>query len=104
MRGGWRFDKTVSLGHILTAVTIVVPVFWWGSTVESRLSVLESIQETLASQQERNVRDLADRMDRDARHAESLWRDIKGTLERIESKVDRKVDRDMYPPPYAPQP
>src|SRR5690554_1550093 len=65
---GWRFDRSISLGHIFTAtsiaLSIAVPLVIWGSTVESRLSVLQTVHGLLAAHQERVAEDLKERLDR----------------------------------------
>lgn len=33
-----KIDKTISVGNILTILSIVASMLYWGSTVESRLS------------------------------------------------------------------
>jgi len=96
---GWRFDRSISLGHIFTAtsiaLTIAVPLVIWGSTVESRLSVLQTVQGLLAARQERIAEDLKERLDREAMYRAETLGDIKATLRRIEEKVDRKADRPL---------
>ena len=36
---GFHLEKSISVGHIITTMTIVVSVVWWASTVETRLAV-----------------------------------------------------------------
>ena len=98
-RHGWRFDRSISLGHIFTAtsiaLSIAVPLVIWGSTVESRLSVLQTVHGLLAAHQERVAEDLKERLDREAMYRAETLGDIKATLRRIEEKVDRKADRPL---------
>lgn len=71
----WRFDKHISIGHILTTVAIIVGAFSWGSKIESRIAVAEKtieIQSATANQ----------RFDQ-----------IVNSLQRIEDKLERKADR-----------
>lgn len=97
MPGGWRFDKSLNLGHLLTVLSILIPVFIWGTTVESRISVVERMQIEQASQQERGMADIKDRMDRDSRTTEASFRDIKDWLKAIREDIARKVDRNFGP-------
>ena len=33
-----HFDPTISLGHIITTVTMAVGMIWWAASVETRMS------------------------------------------------------------------
>ena len=79
---GWHLDRRVSVGHIVTTVTVAVSLIVWLNNIDRRISVLEEI-----AQQH------AERFDRtDSRWAKELV-GVRRTLERIEDKLDRKVDR-----------
>lgn len=79
---GIRFDGTVTLGNLLTAAGMFLPALYWGTTVETRLAEKAAI-----------VQELERRMDRDAKtHSEALT-EIKGSLRRIEDKLDHKADK-----------
>ena len=73
--GGWHLRKEITIGQIVTMVTVIVAVITWGTSVESRLLVLEKSNQTLEK-----------RLDRD-------FADLKRTLYRIESKIDQKADK-----------
>lgn len=70
----WHLDKRVNVGHLLTTATILGSVMWWGSTVETRLGVLDAKQQAAAVRQEQ------------------LREDIKSRLDRIETKLDRVIE------------
>ena len=36
---GWHLEKSVSVGHIITTLSIAFSALWWASTVETRLAV-----------------------------------------------------------------
>lgn len=93
MPGGWRFDKTFNLGHVLTVGAILGPVFIWGSTVESRLSVVERMQVEQGNRADRNMVELKDRMDRDRMAVDAAFRDVKDWLRAIRDEVARKQER-----------
>lgn len=38
----WRLDKTVSIGHIITTLTVAGSVLIWAMNMSTRVSVLES--------------------------------------------------------------
>lgn len=61
-RRGWYLDKTVSVSHLLTTLTIAASVFVWASKMEQRIVVLETRMENasiVASDTQRDVRELA---------------------------------------------
>lgn len=36
---GWEFDKKISIGHLLTTLTIAVGAFIWASRMEKRIEI-----------------------------------------------------------------
>lgn len=38
-RQGFHIDKSISIGHIISTVTIIIWLITWGSSVETRISV-----------------------------------------------------------------
>ena len=57
-RRQWHFDKSISVGHILTTVTIAVSVFFWAMRMDTRISLLEQSsvrQIEVDRQQDRNL-------------------------------------------------
>ena len=73
--GGWHLRKEITIGQIVTMVTVIIGLITWGTSVESRLLILEKSNKTLEK-----------RLDRD-------FANIKKTLYRIEDKIDRKADK-----------
>lgn len=78
----WRFEKTVGIGHILTTLAIAASVFAWASSMDNRVTIVET-------KQANNIL-RADRIERDVKEA---MLDIKNALIRIEAKLDRKADK-----------
>ncbi|MFN3231685.1 MAG: hypothetical protein ACE363_05945 [Alphaproteobacteria bacterium] len=68
---GWHLDKRVSVGHIVTTMMAVVAAGAAYANLSERVAVLE-------------VQDSAILQD---------LREIRRTVERIEDKLDRKVDK-----------
>ena len=61
-RRGWHLDKTVSVSHLMTTLTIAASVFVWASKMEQRIVVLETRMENasvVATDTQRDVRELA---------------------------------------------
>lgn len=75
---GFHLEKSISVGHIITTMTIVVSVVWWASTVETRLAVNATQIEA--------VRTEATRQSEDAK----IYRaEIREQLILINNKLDR---------------
>lgn len=85
--GGWRWDKTISVTHVLTTISAIVSVIIFISTINTRLSVLEStLNASLLAQQLVNAKT-------EAQMAEirKLTRDDYQT---ISNKLDRIMERE----------
>lgn len=82
----FHLDRSISVGHIITTITIVVSMIWWASTVETRLAVQESSVRTLK--------------ETDLRHegeATAMRAEIRDQLAALNAKVDRLVERQAAP-------
>lgn len=79
---GIRFDGTVTLGNLLTALGMLLPALYWGTTVETRLAEKAAI-----------VQELERRIDRDAKVHSDALAEIKSGIRRIEDKLDAKADK-----------
>lgn len=77
-----KFDGTVTAGNLLTAVGMFIPVFWWGTTVETRLAEKEATINAMQRQ-----------IDRDSAAHQRSFQEIKDGIYRIEDKLDKKVDK-----------
>lgn len=77
-----HFEPTVTLGHLVQLVGILIPLFVWGVRVET----------TQARQAER-----LDAMQREMGRSENTLNDnlraLRITLDRIEVKLDQKADK-----------
>lgn len=88
VKGGnqWHLEKTVSIGHIITTLTVACSVIVWAMKMDSRIAVLENEQ-----QHERSTRA---QMSQDWKEGMS---DVKAYLVRIETKLDQKADKHDRP-------
>lgn len=81
-QSGWRLEKSISLGHIITTVAVVGSVLTWAMSMNTRVSVVET----------QIINSITDR-----EHSAAASRDgiieIKAALIRIEAKLDNKVDK-----------
>lgn len=80
--GQWRFDRTLSLGDLVSVVTATVMVVISYATLSERLALVE--QRASATEQV-NTR-------QDAR-LEALLTQIDAKLTRLDDKLDRKIDK-----------
>lgn len=70
-KSGFHLNPEVSVGDLVVAITIMIPMITWGIRTESRISVLEY-------QATQNM---------------VVFREIKDTLVRVENKIDEKADK-----------
>lgn len=75
-------DTTISYGHIMQVVAIIIPIIIWGIRVETRQNHVEEKISTINRELARNEELVRERLI-----------DIKQSLNRIEIKVDGKLDR-----------
>ena len=78
----FHLDRSISVGHIITTITIVVSMIWWASTVETRLAVQESSVRTLQETDRRHESD-----------SSAMRAEIRDQLAALNAKVDRLVER-----------
>ena len=79
---GWRVDKSLSLGDLLSVVTAVVLV----SLAYGRLSAADDVHDTKISQlREQRLEDIT--------RGDARYREILESLQRIEAKMDGKADK-----------
>ena len=67
----WHLDKRLNVGHILTTFTVAAGLFVWGSTIETRVTVLE----------EKTV------------HQQKVGEDIRDELIRMNQKMDKLLEK-----------
>lgn len=82
----FHLDRSISVGHIITTITIVVSMIWWASTVETRLAVQES-----------SVRALQETDRRHESESSAMRAEIRDQLAALNAKVDRLVERQAVP-------
>jgi len=78
----WHLEKSISIGHIITTIAIAGSVLAWAMKMDTRLSVVET-QVYYASEQRHQIET----------HGREGLAEIKSALIRIETKIDRKVDK-----------
>lgn len=75
---GWHLDKRVSVGHIITTITVAGSIFLWLANIEKRVDLNEQAIRYNAGAIERNNADILDRLDQ-----------LIVSIQRLEDKLDR---------------
>ena len=83
LEGGWHLDKRISIGHLVTTITVTAAICAWMFQLENRVAVAE----VRVEQVERNV--AASHTERAVQYAEIIRR-----LEHIDQKIDQKHRND----------
>ena len=78
----WHLEKTVSVGHIITTLTVAGSVLIWALHMDTRVSLLEAGQDNSKQADVRIENNLERTVNR-----------IEGSLIRIEAKIDNKADK-----------
>jgi H+/gluconate symporter-like permease len=60
---GFHVDKTISIGHIVTTMSLVVGAFWYFSDLDKRITATEKDIQHLNQQREEDVRRVEKRLD-----------------------------------------
>ena len=77
--GQWHIDKRISVGHIITTLTVTGTIMLWMLQLESRVKVAEVRLDQMEMTQTQN------RVDRNTQYTEIIRR-----LERLDQKIDGK--------------
>lgn len=91
---GWHLRKEVTVGQILTLLTILIAGVAWANSVEMRLSSSEYELKRVEQKLNITIGNINDRFDRYQRQIEAAMVRIENKLDLINSKVDSKVDKD----------
>lgn len=78
----WHLEKTVSVGHIITTLTVAGSVMMWALHMDTRVSLLEAALNGAKETDARIEMQVKDGMSR-----------VENTLIRIEQKIDSKADK-----------
>jgi len=79
----FHIDKSMSVGHIVTTITLIGALVVWGIRTESKIEL--NAARIVATEK---------RIDREASRQSSESAQIRNSLMRIEDKLDRYVERD----------
>ena len=83
MKEGFHVDKSISVGHIITTITLIIALLAWGVRTETRIELnaarIVANDQRISREVQRNQQDAAR---------------ITQSLQRIEDKLDRYVERE----------
>lgn len=84
--GNWQLDRRISVGHLVTTMTVLVAMIMWGARLETRIALVE---ESAARQVSVDVRQDTE--------TQRLREEIKEQLEHLNGKLDRYFERHFKP-------
>ena len=80
---GWHLERSVSVGHIISTITVIVSLLSWASTVETRLAL--NTQSTA---------NLAYSVKKGEENTTEMRREIRSDFSSVHDKLDRlRVER-----------
>ena len=89
----WHLRKEITVGQIATMITVVVALFTWGTSVETRITQINGdiarVQEVAEVQYEA----LEHKLKSYRAHVTHSFNKIDQKLTRIEDKLDKKADK-----------
>ena len=88
-----RYRPDISLGNILTLLGMVTAVVSWGLRLEGRVDGQQQIGALQQQNVELRFQHLEGRVSQQKEDFERALSNINSALERIETKLDRKVDK-----------
>ena len=93
MGGGWHLKKEVTIGQIVTLLSILITGIWWASAVETRLATLKASDQRIEEKTEILLSNMNDRFDRYQHDVSKALLEINKGITRLNDKLDEKVDR-----------
>ena len=87
----WHLEKSISVGHIITTVTVALGAIWWAAKLETRIDVLHT--HFLAVQDRIEITDRKLETVRIESNAQLVM--LKNDLQRQLDGMDKKLDTIM---------
>ena len=91
--GGWHLKKEVTIGQIITLITILVSGIWWASSVETRLGTSAAERTRIEQKLDITLEGMTDRFDRYQNQVSESMGRIERNLTQINDKLDKKADK-----------
>jgi hypothetical protein len=93
--GQWHISKTVSVGHIVTTLTVALAGFWYFAGLEKRIDTtaieVAHQKEAIVRVEEQQRRDQSEL----TRKLTEIRAEQKQDTKRIEDKLDKLIDREL---------
>lgn len=105
---GWHLKKEVTIGQLCTLISLIVAGLWFAFTIDGRVAnntkAIDDKTATINSRIDYEVRlineknelqekNMNDRFDRYQRTVSEALGEIKGGIQRLEDKLDKKADK-----------
>ena len=84
MTGNWHIEKSVSIGHILTTISLLVALAGFVMTTNTKISLNEE-----------RINAISQRVERETLRTAQDQQQIRQSLQRIEDKLDRYIEREQ---------
>lgn len=91
----WHLSKSVSLGHIITTMSVLTGVLWYFSTTDNRISMVEQDQKYLQAtvnrvelQQKEQGQDLT-------KQIANLRIETSVNFQNVDRKLDKIIEREL---------
>lgn len=101
-RRQWHLEKTVSVGHIVTTLTVAVGAVWYFSALEHRIDTVAMDVEHQArtvsrieTQQKAQDSWIASKLEEMRKEQNEMRVEQKRDNQRIEDKIDRLIEREL---------
>ncbi len=94
---GWHLKKEVTIGQLLTLFTLAISVIFWVNSIESRIDKLSNHvmaeDKRIEEKTDLLLQNMSDRFDRYQKTVSDALLEIKGGIDRVEDKLDKKADK-----------
>lgn len=91
----WHLEKTVSVGHIVTTLSVAFGVIWYMAGLENQVDIVRQEQAYLRQSIAR-VETQADFKTREiTKRFEKIREEQKADSRRIEEKIDKLIEREL---------
>lgn len=95
--GGWHLRKEVTIGQILTLLSLLVSGIVWATSMENKVLAVDTrlTYEVKALEERSSIveKNTNDRFDRYQRTVSEALGKIEGGIQRLHEKLDKKADK-----------
>ncbi len=91
----WHLSRSVSLGHIVTTLGMIVAAFWYLATTDSRIGAIERDQQYLRGTVTRVEQQQKEQGDRLTEQLNLMKVEIKRDIQAVDIKLDKLIEREI---------